>query len=40
MGQACDREATVNAGFDHHMTKPIDMHQLSRLIGGLAGVAR
>jgi len=32
-GQERDREATQNAGFDHHLTKPVDPQRLLELIG-------
>lgn len=31
-GQEQDRAASAQAGFDHHLVKPIDMHQLRRLL--------
>jgi two-component system, sensor histidine kinase len=31
-GQAADREAALRAGFDHHLTKPVDPAQLSALL--------
>jgi PAS domain S-box-containing protein len=31
-GQEADRERAVEAGFDYHLVKPIDLHQLERLI--------
>jgi CheY-like chemotaxis protein len=33
-GQDEDRRRTREAGFDHHLTKPIDSDQLERLIAG------
>jgi CheY-like chemotaxis protein len=30
------REQALEAGFDHHLTKPVDFHELSRLIGSQA----
>ena len=35
-GQDDDRRRAVEAGFDHHLTKPIDPDQLGRLIAGKA----
>jgi CheY-like chemotaxis protein len=31
-GQEKDRMNTAAAGFDHHLVKPIDVHQLARLL--------
>jgi CheY-like chemotaxis protein len=31
-GQPEDREKAFRAGFDAHLVKPIDMHELSRLL--------
>jgi CheY-like chemotaxis protein len=36
-GQEQDRRAAFDAGFDHHLVKPVD---LARLAGALAGVPR
>ena len=33
-GQDGDRRSAMEAGFDHHLTKPIDSDQLGRLIAG------
>lgn len=35
-GQAEDHERTREAGFDHHLVKPIDPDVLGRLLGGLS----
>jgi PAS domain S-box-containing protein len=35
-GQECDRRTAFEAGFDHHLVKPVDM---DRLTGVLAGIA-
>ncbi len=32
-GQDADRSQALAAGFDHHLTKPVDPAQLLRLIG-------
>ena len=32
-GQDADRSQALAAGFDHHMTKPVDPAQLLQLIG-------
>ena len=34
-GQDEDRQRSTVAGFDHHMTKPIDLDALHRLLDGL-----
>ncbi|UXI69311.1 response regulator [Tahibacter amnicola] len=34
-GQQSDRSRTREAGFDHHLTKPVDLSLLTRLINGL-----
>jgi CheY-like chemotaxis protein len=34
-GQADDRRRTLEAGFDHHLTKPVDPDQLNRLLQGV-----
>jgi DNA-binding response OmpR family regulator len=33
-GQEGDRVKTRESGFDHHLTKPIDIDELQRLIDG------
>ena len=33
-GQDADRQRSRDAGFDHHLTKPVDAQQLLRLIAG------
>jgi CheY-like chemotaxis protein len=33
-GQADDRDRTRRAGFDHHLTKPVDPEQLRTLLLG------
>ena len=33
-GQESDRQRSRDAGFDHHLTKPVDAAQLLRLIAG------
>lgn len=34
-GQERDRQKSRDAGFDHHLTKPIDLKELSRLLSGI-----
>jgi signal transduction histidine kinase/CheY-like chemotaxis protein len=36
-GQAEDRQRAARAGFDHHLTKPIDPDELHRLLASLGG---
>jgi CheY-like chemotaxis protein len=31
-GQPEDRHHTVEAGFDHHLTKPADAHRLEQIL--------
>jgi CheY-like chemotaxis protein len=31
-GQEEDRRRSMNAGFDHHLIKPVDTHALERLL--------
>jgi two-component system, sensor histidine kinase len=31
-GQATDKERIMAAGFDHHLLKPADIHELSRVL--------
>ena len=33
-GQADDRRKSANAGFNHHLVKPIDMDDLIKLVSG------
>jgi len=33
-GQETDKEKAIAAGFDHHLTKPVDTQQLSELLAG------
>nr|WP_227494066.1 ATP-binding protein [Ramlibacter pallidus] len=33
-GQAQDQQRATEAGFDHHCTKPVDLHTLLELVGG------
>jgi PAS domain S-box-containing protein len=35
-GQVEDRRRARQAGFDHHLTKPVDVHELQRLLVGTA----
>jgi PAS domain S-box-containing protein len=39
-GQEEDRQRTHDAGFDHHMVKPVDPQALMRLLAGLSGAKR
>jgi CheY-like chemotaxis protein len=32
-GQREDRQLAADAGFDHHLTKPVDFGRLSALVG-------
>ena len=34
-GQAEDRQRTRDAGFDHHMVKPVDLNELQKLLAEL-----
>jgi CheY-like chemotaxis protein len=34
---AADREAALAAGYQAHLTKPLDMHQLTSLVAMLGG---
>lgn len=38
-GQDSDRERSIAAGFDHHLTKPVDVAALLRLLTNRAGTA-
>jgi CheY-like chemotaxis protein len=38
-GQAADRERSIAAGFDHHLTKPVDITALLRLLANGADSA-
>jgi len=35
-GQREDKRRAAEAGFDHHMTKPIDIAMLSKLLTGIS----
>ncbi len=35
-GQPEDRERASAAGFDHHLTKPVDLDQMEKLLGDFA----
>ena len=37
-GQADDRRKSKEAGFDHHMVKPVDSKSLMKLLAGLETV--
>jgi CheY-like chemotaxis protein len=39
-GQDADRTQALAAGFDHHLTKPVDPAQLLRLIGEMRADVR
>ncbi len=34
-GQEDDRQKSAQAGFDHHLVKPVEMHTLTKLLSGL-----
>lgn len=36
-GQAADRQRTREAGFDHHLVKPVDIGMLASVLGGSGG---
>ena len=36
-GRDDDRKKTAEAGFDHHLVKPLDLHALSLLLAPVAG---
>jgi len=38
-GQASDRARALEAGFDHHLTKPIDVGAVEALVDGAPRVA-
>ncbi len=38
-GQDKDKRQALDAGFDHHLTKPVDLHKLGRLIAAARPVA-
>jgi PAS domain S-box-containing protein len=37
-GQEQDRRAALEAGFDHHMVKPVDLDRLAAILAGVASV--
>ena len=39
-GQNVDRQRTHEAGFDHHMVKPVDPHALMKLLAELSNAAK
>jgi CheY-like chemotaxis protein len=39
-GQPEDKERASAAGFDHHLTKPVDVEQMEKLLGDFASGAR
>lgn len=39
-GQARDREAAIEAGFDHHLVKPVDGERLFNILGDIETVSR
>lgn len=39
-GQEGDRQRTQDAGFDHHLVKPVEISELLKLLAGLKGAAR
>ncbi len=34
-GRGCDRQASLEAGFDHHLVKPVDLEELRHLLAEL-----
>jgi CheY-like chemotaxis protein len=36
-GKSEDRDRALSSGFDHHLTKPIDLEAVHELLGRLAG---
>jgi len=38
-GQESDRQRAREAGFDHHLVKPVDLETLRRLLGGAGSLA-
>ncbi|RLP55060.1 MAG: PAS domain S-box protein [Ketobacter sp.] len=39
-GQSEDRRKTAEAGFDHHLVKPLDLNELTSLLSNLSGSVR
>jgi CheY-like chemotaxis protein len=39
-GQEQDRRAAFEAGFDHHLVKPVDMDELTRLLAEIEAARR
>jgi CheY-like chemotaxis protein len=38
-GQEQDRRAALEAGFDHHMVKPVDLDRLAAILAGVKSAA-
>jgi DNA-binding response OmpR family regulator len=36
-GRDDDRRKTADAGFDHHLVKPLDLHELAALLAPVGG---
>ena len=39
-GQEADRRRSADAGFDHHMVKPVEVDALTKLLAEVKGVGR
>jgi CheY-like chemotaxis protein len=38
-GQEQDRRAALEAGFDHHMVKPVDLDKLAAILAGMVNAS-
>ncbi len=36
-GQDADRRRTIEAGFNHHLVKPVDLHELTEILSQIRG---